>query len=97
MKSFIKKALIYIIFLIACAIGLDWMISDGLRKVDSFIYQPWTYIKQGSHYHDVLILGNSRAQGHIDPAILDSICLCNSYNLGIEAYHMNMHLLKYDY
>lgn len=97
MKVFIKKALIYIIILIICAIGLDWMISDGLRKVDSFIYQPWTYIKQGSHYHDVLILGNSRAQGHIDPAILDSICLCNSYNLGIEAYHMNMHLLKYDY
>lgn len=97
MKSFIKKALIYIIFLIACAIGLDWIITRGLQQVDYFIYEPWTYIKQGEHSHEVLILGNSRAQGHIDPAILDSICLCNSYNLGIEAYHMNMHLLKYNY
>lgn len=97
MKLFIRKAIIYILLLIVLAIGLDWIITCGLRKVDDFIYQPWTYIQEGDHNHDVLILGNSRAQGHIHPAILDSICACNSYNLGIEAYHMNMHLLKYDY
>lgn len=97
MKLFIRKAIIYILLLIVLAIGLDWIITRGLRQVDDFIYQPWTYIQEGNHNHDVLILGNSRAQGHIHPRVLDSICACNSYNLGIEAYHMNMHLLKYDY
>lgn len=97
MKVFIKKALIYIIILIACAIGLDWIITRGLQRVDDFIYEPWTYIQKGNHNHDVLILGNSRAQGHIHPAILDSICNCDSYNLGIEAYLMNMHVFKYNY
>lgn len=97
MKVFIKKSLIYIIILIACAIGLDWIITRGLQRVDDFIYEPWTYIQKGNHNHDVLILGNSRAQGHIHPAILDSICSCDSYNLGIEAYLMNMHLFKYNF
>lgn len=97
MKVFIKKALIYIVILIACAIGLDWIITRGLQRVDDFIYEPWTYIQKGNHNHNVLILGNSRAQGHIHPSILDSVCNCNSYNLGIEAYPMNMHLLKYNY
>lgn len=97
MKRFIQKVGIYIVLIIVLAIGLDWIITRGLQQVDDFIYQPWTYIREGNHNHDVLILGNSRAQGHIHPAILDSICECNSYNLGIEAYHMNMHVLKYRY
>lgn len=97
MKRFIQKVGIYIVLIIVLAIGLDWIITRGLQQVDDFIYQPWTYIREGNHNHDVLILGNSRAQGHIHPAILDSICECNSYNLGIEAYHMNMHVLKYKY
>ena len=97
MKRFIQKACIYIVLLIVLAIGLDWIITRGLQQVDDFIYEPWTYIKEGNHKHDILILGNSRAQGHIHPAILDSICQCNSYNLGIEAYLMNIHILKYHY
>ena len=97
MKRFIQKACIYIVLLIVLAIGLDWIITRGLQQVDHFIYEPWTYIREGNHTHDVLIIGNSRAQGHIHPIILDSICECNSYNLGIEAYHMNMHILKCHY
>lgn len=97
MKKFIIRTIIGGAIVLCCAIALDVVITRGLKQVDDFIYEPWTYIQKGNHQHDVVILGNSRAQGHIHPMILDSICGCNSYNLGIEAYHMNMHLLKYDY
>lgn len=97
MKKFIIRTIIGGAIVLCCAIALDVVITRGLKRVDDFIYEPWTYIQEGNHQHDVVILGNSRAQGHIHPMILDSICGCNSYNLGIEAYHMNMHLLKYDY
>lgn len=97
MKKFIIRTIIGGAIVLCCAIALDVVITRGLKQIDDFIYEPWTYIQEGNHKHDVVILGNSRAQGHIHPMILDSICGCNSYNLGIEAYHMNMHLLKYDY
>lgn len=97
MKKFVIRIIIGGAIVLCCAIALDVVITRGLKQVDDFIYEPWTYIQEGNHQHDVVILGNSRAQGHIHPMILDSICVCNSYNLGIEAYHMNMHLLKYDY
>lgn len=97
MKRFVCKVLIYGFLILFTAIILDYTITKGLQRVDDFIYQPWTEIKNGNLNNDVLILGNSRAQGHIHPAILDSICECDSYNLGIEAYHMNMHLFKYRY
>lgn len=97
MKKFVMRIIIGGAIVLCCAIALDVVITRGLKQVDDFIYEPWTYIQEGNHKHDVVILGNSRAQGHIHPMILDSICVCNSYNLGIEAYHMNMHLLKYDY
>ncbi len=97
MKKFVIRIIIGAAIVLCCAITLDVVITSGLKQVDHFVYEPWTHIKSGNHKHDVLILGNSRAQGHIHPAILDSVCDCNSYNLGIEAYHMNMHLLKYNY
>lgn len=97
MKKFISKIAIYCIIISFGIIILDVIITKGLQHVDDFIYQPWQDMKSSNLSHDVLILGNSRAQGHIHPAILDSIIGCDSYNLGIEAYPLNIHIFKYNY
>lgn len=79
------------------ALLLDMMITYGLREVESYTIKPWMDIRSGNMEHDILIMGNSRAQDHIHPEILDSILDMSSYNLGTEAHHSDLHILKYHY
>ena len=97
MRKFIQKSVLYISTIIVLAFLLDMLITNGLRKVESYTIKPWVDIRTGHVEHDVLILGNSRAQDHIHPEILDSILGISSYNLGTEAHHSDLHILKYHY
>ena len=97
MKRFIIRSFAYVCVIIIGALLLDMMITYGLRTVESYTIKPWMDISRGNMEHDILIMGNSRAQDHIHPAILDTILGMSSYNLGTEAHHSDLHILKYHY
>lgn len=97
MKNFIIKSIVYVGVILILSILLDLLISFGLRNVNSYTIRPWVDMQIGNMNHDILVLGNSRAQKHINPAILDSILGLSTYNLGTEAHHMGLDILKYHY
>lgn len=97
MNRFIIKSIAYLCVIVLGALLLDMMITHGLRAVESYTIKPWMDIRNGNMEHDILIMGNSRAQSHIHPAVLDSILGMSSYNLGTEAHHSDLHILKYHY
>lgn len=97
MNRFIIKSIAYVCVIAVGALLLDMMITHGLCAVESYTIKPWMDIRNGNMEHDILIMGNSRAQDHIHPAILDSILGMSSYNLGTEAHHSDLHILKYHY
>lgn len=96
MRKFIVKILVLCLLVLACAVGLDMMISFGLRKTDCYRYQVFNDIFKDELKCDVLIMGNSRAFSHFNPKIIDSICHVDSYNLGLGAYPINIQIAEYN-
>ena len=85
MNLFIKKCLLFLAIMIASAYLLDYAISEGLKKTEKNNVKVWNDIFYPQDDIDVVVAGNSRAQVHINPLILDTILTINSYNLGINA------------
>lgn len=96
MKIFIKKIIIFGIILIILSILLDLIITSGLRKTEYYRYEIIDQVMKGSMNHDVLFMGNSRALSHFNPAIIDSVCNTNSYNIGLGGCPFNVQMAFYD-
>ena len=95
MKKFCVKILCFCAIVFLCAIGLDVMISFGLRKTDCYRYQAFNDIFKGNLNYDVLYMGNSRGFSHFNPRIIDSICHVDSYGLGLGGYPINAQISEY--
>ena len=95
MKKFCVKILCFFAIVLLFGIGLDLMISFGLRKTDCYRYQVFDDILKGNLNYDVLYMGNSRAFSHFNPRIIDSICHVNSFGLGLGGYQINAQISEY--
>lgn len=95
MKKFIKNIVVFSLLVLTCAVGLDIMISFGLRKTDCYRYQTFNDIFKNNLNYDVLYMGNSRGFSHFNPKIIDSICHVNSYSLGLGGYPINVQIAEY--
>lgn len=95
MKRFIRKIVFFGLLVLVCAMGLDVMISFGLRKTDCYRYQVFSDIIKDDLNYDVLFMGNSRCFSHFNPKIIDTICHVNSYGLGLGGYPINVQIAEY--
>lgn len=95
MKKFLYRILLFTLLVLVCAFGLDTIISSRLRFNKNRIYASWNHIYNDTTNYDVIISGNSRAQMHINPLILDSILHINSYNFGLQGRTINTQIIKY--
>ena len=96
MKKFIQRLLLWAAIVYLLALGVDYMISSGLRKTDIRKYAVWNDIYHKNIHSDLLVIGSSRAWGGYDTYILDSILGCNSYNLGLDGHAIDGQVLRYD-
>lgn len=80
----IRKALIYFLILTALLYGLRALHYRGLVMQEQGFYGKFNtaFLKKNSF--DLLFLGSSRVEMHYDPAIIDSLCGLNSFNLGVK-------------
>ena len=74
---------------------LDYCITVFLNQSQSKLYKEWNRIIHGTIDADLVVIGSSRAWAQYDPYIMDSILLCNSYNLGIDGGTVNRQIVKY--
>ena len=82
-------------------------IENGIKKFNVFSYSRLEDLIEGDTNYDILFVGTSRTQVHINPRITDSILKLNTFNAGkagasslevrmlLEAYLTKHHAPKY--
>lgn len=93
-----KFFIITFIFSLCCLLQIyliDFVVNNGLKKSDYKYYHEWNQIYNSKINADLIVLGSSRATGHVDPQILDTLLGIDSYNLGMPAYKINMQLARF--
>lgn len=96
MKRFLIHLGSWLFIAFVCAIVGDYVISTGLRRVDTRKYAVWNDIYNGKAKADLVVIGSSRAWCGYNTYILDSLLNCNSYNLGLVNHPFDFQLIRYD-
>lgn len=94
MKRFIRNSAIWFVAIVLAAIGLDYVISQGLLRMEDYRYQGYHDMLAGIDA-DVLYMGNSRGFAHFNPAVIDSVTGMKSYNISIGGHPLQAQLCKY--
>lgn len=96
MKRFLKTILLLLSILFLLNVVLDIGFTRFLNHSQTMLYKGWNSIIYDSIDADLLVMGSSRAYFQYDPHIMDSLLFVNSYNLGIDAGHLNRQIVKYE-
>jgi hypothetical protein len=95
MKKFIITVVAFAIISMLPLYVLDTLVTSGLKKSKSDIYNTINKIVDGTLTADVIVNGSSKALVQISPKILDSQLNKNSYNLGMDGNEFIPQLLQY--
>jgi hypothetical protein len=95
MKKYLIHITAYFSLIILIFIIFFYLVEKGLKSSNYLNLAEWNEIYNSKIKADIVINGSSRAYKQIDPNIIDSITNINTYNLGIEGYHIPMQLTKY--
>ena len=96
MKKFLIKVIVFFAIVFVIAWALDWMICQGLLKMEDYRFQDYSAMLKGGMEHEVLIMGNSRGKSHYDPYLIDSLGNTSSFSIGCEGYPLSVQLVKYN-
>jgi hypothetical protein len=105
MKKFLIKAALFILPFVLLSYGMDYLLSDILKKSESFAdseYPVWNRLFAGKINADVVIYGSSRAFRHVDPVMISDSLKTSAYNFGVNGhsfkteYFRHFLLLKYN-
>ena len=95
MKKFLIRTLVFIALTTIVMTVLDICLSNKLRQRQVGPYACWSDIFHSRIDADLVIMGSSRAWVQISPAILDSVLLTHSYNLGQNGSAFNRQYTRY--
>lgn len=95
MKKFLIRTAIFFGILYVIAWTADYFFTRECRKVGVAPYGSWNDIYASKIQGDVIIMGTSRAFVHFNPAIIDSVLHCSSYNLGMDGRPVDAQIIKY--
>ena len=95
MKRFLVNIVTFAFLVFITAIVFDYMISTGLQKTERNNFIIFNKIMNDSLNADVVILGNSRAQGSYHPLVLDTILKIDSWNLGVKGQPFGVSYLRW--
>lgn|SRR5574344_955695 len=95
MKKFILDFFVFLTLSLIFASILDIIISNNLKESKDRMLQAWNDMYSDKSYHDVIIMGSSRAENHFSPKILDSVLNINCFNLAINGSQINRQIAKY--
>ena len=94
MKRFLIKVVFFLALVWLMAWSLDWMICQGLLKMEDYRFQDYSAMLNGGLEDEVLIMGNSRGKAHYDTFLIDSLGKTHSFCIGCGGYPLNIQLLK---
>ncbi|MDP2385112.1 MAG: hypothetical protein Q8M29_01955 [Bacteroidota bacterium] len=82
--ALVKKIVFYTLLIVILSWLLEYAVLNGIRKNKIGLYNKFNRIFHQQNNYDLLIIGSSRAEGHFNTKIIDSIVGCNSFNIGIS-------------
>lgn len=74
------------------AYGFDALVSVGLRRITTSKFGALNQVVDGRVNADIVINGSSRALVHYDPRILEQATGLTTFNLGMNATHIDIQL-----
>jgi hypothetical protein len=95
MKKFIKGILVFTLLVLIVAIAADLAISKGLKRTERGHFYTMNALMNQTMDADVVILGNSRAAGSYNPAVIDTMLHVNSRNLGVSGQPFGVSYLRW--
>lgn len=95
MKKFVKGILVFTLFVLIVAIAADLAISKGLKRTERGHFYTMNALMNQTLDADVVILGNSRATGSYNPAVLDTMLHVNSRNFGVSGQPFGVSYLRW--
>lgn len=84
MRLFLIKCATFAMALTLLAYGLDYLIQEGIKKVNFLDVEKWQEITQGGIDAQILIVGSSRSIDHFDSREIEKQTGKSAYNLGID-------------
>lgn len=97
MKKFIIQISILLLILYVIALPIDYVITKGLRSVNSMHFAVWNDIYNHQYMdNDMVILGASSAWVSYDTYMMDSLLGISTYNLGVDGHPWYMYKFRYD-
>lgn len=95
MKRFLIKISLFSTIVFLLFLGLEFLISEGLKKSKKHHFADWNALFKGEINADVIINGSSKALVQVSTIVIDSTLKVNSYNLGINGHDFYMQNSKY--
>lgn len=95
MSKFLYRVLIFTSISIALMFILNALVESGLKDTELRLFKSWNRILKGNINAGIVVLGNSRAYRHYNPAVIDSITGEATWNLGMDAGSFNNQDMKY--
>lgn len=96
MKRFCIKILKITILVYSILYALQFLIDYSLAKENICNNNIWYKIFNNKLETDIVVLGNSRAEAHYDPAIISSETKLKTYNLGLSGSPINILLIRWN-
>lgn len=95
MRKFLVKVICFSVVLFCLGAALDYLLCQGLLKMEDYRFQDYRAMLEGGMNNDVLIMGNSRGKSHYNTQVIDSLCQTNSFCIGIGGYPIDSQVMKY--
>lgn len=95
MRRFAKYGALFLVVLLGFAFALDWAVTSGLRRSESFEYAEWNAIVNGEASAEIIIHGSSRSWVGLSPEIIGRQLDMTAYNLGVDGYPLAMQLARH--
>ncbi len=83
MKPWQKNSVWAFVFITSIFL-LRFVIHEGLRKNNFGIFKKYSVMFLEKNNFNTLVIGSSRAAGHFNPRIIDSVLGFNTFNIGVE-------------
>lgn len=86
----VGRILVFFVFLVAIAYGIQLGVSAGLRKITTSKFGAINAWTSGNVNSEVIINGSSRALVHYDPRIIAKATGLTAYNLGMNGIQIDV-------
>lgn len=96
MRKFIYKILIYLVVFYGLLFGLERFTDHLLDSENTCNNNTWYQVYHGNIDAEVVILGNSRAEGNYNPKVINNYSGFSTYNLGLNGTPINQLLIRWN-